>query len=111
MCWYLAHDPGPVPHLFRVLWLFWLQRDLEGQARSWVEQFRDAGPLDVQAIRSQIGKGGDQLMPMFINNEELETIAEELEKHRSEILKERYLPKVTTFPRVREVNENRAVPR
>ena len=38
--WYLAHDPGPVPHLFRVLWLFWLQRDLEGQARSWVEQFR-----------------------------------------------------------------------
>ena len=38
--WYLAHDPGPLPHLFRVLWLFWLQRDLEGQARSWVEQFR-----------------------------------------------------------------------
>ncbi len=48
--WYLAHDPEPLPHLFRVLWLFWLQRDLEGQARSWVEQFRhSAGPLDVQA--------------------------------------------------------------
>ena len=47
--WSLAHDPGPVPHLFRVLWLFWLQRDLEGQARSWVEQFRAAGPLDLQA--------------------------------------------------------------
>ena len=48
--WYLAHDPGPLPHLFRVLWLFWLQRDLEGQAGSWVEQFRHAaGPLDVQA--------------------------------------------------------------
>ena len=47
--WDLAHDPGPVPHLFRVLWLFWLQRDLEGQARSWVEQFLPAGPLDLQA--------------------------------------------------------------
>jgi predicted ATPase len=47
--WYLAHDPAPLPHLFRVLWLFWLQRDLEGQARSWVEQFRPAGPLDLQA--------------------------------------------------------------
>ena len=47
--WYLAHDPGPLPHLFRVLWLFWLQRDLEGQAGSWVAQFRHAaGPLDVQ---------------------------------------------------------------
>jgi predicted ATPase len=48
--WYLDHDPGPLPHLFRVLWLFWLQRDLEGQARSWVEQFRHAaGPLDLLA--------------------------------------------------------------
>ena len=47
--WYLAHDPGPLPHMFRVLWLFWLQRDLEGQARSWVEQFRPAGTLDLQA--------------------------------------------------------------
>jgi tetratricopeptide (TPR) repeat protein len=47
--WYLAHDAGPLPHLFRVLWLFWLQRDLEGQARSWVEQFRPAGPPDPRA--------------------------------------------------------------
>ena len=22
--WYLDHDPGPLPRLFRVLWLFWL---------------------------------------------------------------------------------------
>ncbi len=49
MRWQLAHDPGPVPHLFRVLWLFWLQRDLEGQAWSWVEQFRPAETLDLQA--------------------------------------------------------------
>jgi predicted ATPase len=47
--WYLAHDPGPLPHLFRILYLFWLQRDLEGQAQAWVEQFRPAGPLDLQA--------------------------------------------------------------
>ena len=36
--WYLAHEPGLLPHLFRVLWLFWSQRDLEREARSWVEQ-------------------------------------------------------------------------
>jgi predicted ATPase len=52
--WYLAHDPGPLPHLFRVLWLFWLQRDLEGQARSWVERFRPAGTLGLQA-RAELG--------------------------------------------------------
>ncbi len=47
--WYLAHDPGPLPHLFRVLWLFWSQRDLEREARSWVEQLLPAaGALDPQ---------------------------------------------------------------
>jgi predicted ATPase len=36
--WYLAHDPRPVPHLFRVLWPFWSQRDHLGEARAWIEQ-------------------------------------------------------------------------
>jgi predicted ATPase len=36
--WYLAHDPGPLPHLFRVLWPFWSQRDHLGEARSWIDQ-------------------------------------------------------------------------
>jgi tetratricopeptide (TPR) repeat protein len=48
--WYLAHDRGPLPHLFRVLCLFWTQRDLERQARSWVEQLLPAaGTLDPRA--------------------------------------------------------------
>ena len=25
--WFLDHDRGPLPHLFRILWLFWSQRD------------------------------------------------------------------------------------
>jgi predicted ATPase/class 3 adenylate cyclase len=36
--WYLAHDPTPLPHLFRVLWLFWSARDHLGEARAWVDQ-------------------------------------------------------------------------
>jgi predicted ATPase len=36
--WYLAHDSGPLPHLFRVLWLFWFLQDHQGEARSWVGQ-------------------------------------------------------------------------
>src|SRR5215472_5498343 len=48
--WYLAHDPAPLPHMFRVLWLFWSMRDLEGLARSWVEELLPAaGTLDQQA--------------------------------------------------------------
>ena len=48
--WYLAHDPGPLPHLFRILWLFWTAQDLEREAWSWVEQLLPAaGTLNPQA--------------------------------------------------------------
>src|SRR6185312_1009330 len=48
--WYLAHDPGPLPHLFRILWLFWTERDREHEGRPWVEQLLPhAGTLDPQA--------------------------------------------------------------
>jgi predicted ATPase len=48
--WYLAHDPTPLPHLFRVLWLFWSARDHLGEARAWVDQLLPtADALDPQA--------------------------------------------------------------
>jgi predicted ATPase len=48
--WYLAGDRTPLPHLFRVLWLFWTRRDREREARPWVEQLLPtAGTLDPQA--------------------------------------------------------------
>jgi predicted ATPase len=36
--WYLDHDRAPLPHLFRVLWLFWELRDHMAEAREWVGQ-------------------------------------------------------------------------
>jgi predicted ATPase len=48
--WYLAHDTGPLPHLFRALWPFWFLLDLVREGRSWVEQLLPAiGTLDPQA--------------------------------------------------------------
>ena len=48
--WYLADDPTPLPHLCRVLWLFWELRDHMGEARAWVGQLLPAaGSLDPQA--------------------------------------------------------------
>ena len=45
--WYLDNDTDPLPHLFRVLWLFWELRDHLGEARAWVEQLLPAaGSLD-----------------------------------------------------------------
>jgi predicted ATPase len=36
--WYLAHDRAPLPHLFRVLSLYWTVRERVDEARSWVDQ-------------------------------------------------------------------------
>jgi ATP/maltotriose-dependent transcriptional regulator MalT len=36
--WYLAHDPRPVPHLFRVLLPFWFFRNHMSEARAWIDQ-------------------------------------------------------------------------
>jgi predicted ATPase len=47
--WYLAYDRGPLPHLFRVLWLFWGLRDHLGEARSWIDQLPAADSREPQA--------------------------------------------------------------
>jgi predicted ATPase len=48
--WYLAHNRGPLPHLFRVLWPFWEQRDHLGTVHAWVESLMPtADSLEVQA--------------------------------------------------------------
>ncbi len=75
-------------------------------AKAWQEAFRDFGhEVGFQEVRSQIGKGGDQLMPVFLSRDELEQKGEALEEHRGKILRERYLPRVTAFPQVRELFE------
>ena len=75
-------------------------------ARAWVDAFHDYGhEIAFKQVRDQIGKGGDQFMPVFLSEEELEEKGEELEKHRGRIFKERYLPQITAFPEVRALFE------
>jgi predicted ATPase len=48
--WYLAHDPGPLPHLFQILWPFWTLRDHQHEARAWTDQLLPAADsLDAKA--------------------------------------------------------------
>jgi len=52
--WYLACDPAPLPHLFRILWPFWSMRDRMAEARPWVEELLpSAGSLDPQ-VRAEL---------------------------------------------------------
>src|ERR1700733_6634752 len=73
--------------------------DLHAQA--WQDAFRDFGhEVELKAIRDQIGKGGDQLLPVFLTRAEIDKDGPDLEKHRGDILKERYLSQIKAFPKV-----------
>lgn len=73
-------------------------------AKAWQDAFREFGhEIAFDAIRGQIGKGGDQLLPVFLPRAELDTQGKALESRRGQILKERYLPQIKPFPKVRDL--------
>jgi HAD superfamily hydrolase (TIGR01549 family) len=73
-------------------------------ARAWQEAFEHFGKrIRFEAVRAQIGKGGDQLMKEFLSPEELERLSEQIDRYRSELYKGKYLGQVRSFPRVREL--------
>jgi HAD superfamily hydrolase (TIGR01509 family) len=75
-------------------------------ARAWHDAFRLYGKQPpFEDVRAQIGKGGDQLMPVFLSKDELQRFGEELQARRSRIYRERYQPEVRAFAGVRPLFE------
>ena len=75
-------------------------------ARAWVEAFAHFGvETDGAKVRSQIGKGGDELMPVFLPPERVAREGKTIESFRSDLFKRTYLPEVRPFPAVRALFE------
>jgi HAD superfamily hydrolase (TIGR01509 family) len=75
-------------------------------AAAWVDAFRHFGiEVAYEDVRSQMGKGGDQLMPVFVDAERLKREGERIETFRTELFKRDYLPNVRAFPEVRALFE------
>jgi len=75
-------------------------------AAAWAVTFAKYGKqIDVNTVRRQIGKGSDQLLPVFFSPAELTQFGEHLEQERSELFKRDYLPRVKAFPQTRELFE------
>ena len=75
-------------------------------ARAWQEAFAHFGkrvPFD--EVRAQIGKGGDQLIPVFLSEDEVARVGEELDHYRSQLYQREYLKRVRPFPQVRSLFE------
>jgi HAD superfamily hydrolase (TIGR01509 family) len=75
---------------------------VDAHARSWVDAFGEFGHrLAFEEVRRQIGKGGDQLMPVFLSEAEIARTGKALEQRRGEIFRTVYLPGLKPFPGVR----------
>lgn len=73
-------------------------------AKAWQEAFEHFGyHIPFSEVRSQIGKGGDQLLPVFLSQEQLDRQGKDIEKFRGDLFKEKYLSQVKPFPKVREL--------
>lgn len=76
----------------------------DGHARSWEEVLERHGySISFDEIRKQMGKGGDQLLPVFLPKDVVERDEEKLGKERSRLFSEKYWPSAKPFPMVPEL--------
>src|SRR3954465_8792906 len=72
-------------------------------ARAWQEAFEHFGySFSFDDIRAQIGKGGDQLLPVFLSEEDQRSKGDELKEYRGDLFKKKYMDQVKPFPGVRD---------
>jgi HAD superfamily hydrolase (TIGR01549 family) len=75
-------------------------------AKAWVEALKHFGhEIAFQDLRSQIGKGGDQILHGLLPPEAIEQRGEEIKDFRADLFRRRYMPQVRAFPGVRELFE------
>ncbi len=73
-------------------------------ASAWQEALVKFGhQVTFEQARSQIGKGGDQLIPVFLSEAEQKDHGEEMEEWRGKLFKSKYLPLVRPFSAVPEL--------
>lgn len=75
---------------------------VDSHAIAWQEAFAAFGhEIELRRIRNQIGKGGDELIPVFLTASERRRHAREIEAYRLATFRAKYLPKIAPFAQVR----------
>jgi HAD superfamily hydrolase (TIGR01549 family) len=68
-------------------------------AHAWLDAFEHFGKkFSFEQMHSQIGKGGDLLVPDLLNAREIRTFGEKLKKWRKKRFQEHYMSQVEPFP-------------
>jgi HAD superfamily hydrolase (TIGR01509 family) len=73
-------------------------------AAAWKDAFAAIGiELELEAVRRQIGKGGDELIPVFAPWWKRKYVEEPLKAYRKHVFRADYMAQVKAFPKVREL--------
>ncbi len=81
-----------------------LLNSVDLHAIAWQEALEHFGyHVTFEQSRSQIGKGGDQLIPMFLSEDQQRDHGKELEEWRGNLFKSKYLSMVRPFSAVPEL--------
>src|SRR5580658_1414520 len=73
-------------------------------AEAWRRTFEHFGvEIGMDQAWSQIGKGGDQLIPVFIPESDRERLETEIKAFRKEIFHRDYLPRIVAFAQARDL--------
>lgn len=73
-------------------------------ALAWQAAFHEFDhDIDFKTLRDQIGKGGDQLMPVFLSKDMIDRIGKQVEARRGDIFAKQYLSRIKPFPGVRDL--------
>lgn len=76
----------------------------ELHAQAWQEAFRHFGrEIPVGEILRQIGKGGDHLIPVFLQGDDLRQHGAAIQQYKTELFMREYLPKVRAFAGIGEL--------
>jgi len=78
----------------------------DAHAQAWVDAFNESG-IDVSfaRVRRLIGMGGDKLMPIVAGIRHDSREGDRVSTRRGEIFHEYHLPRLSAFPRVRDLVE------
>ena len=75
-------------------------------AKAWQDAFREFGfDLPFDRVRSQIGKGSDQLIPALLPPDAAKAHGRAIDEFRGEHFKKEYMARIKPFSRVRELFE------
>jgi HAD superfamily hydrolase (TIGR01509 family) len=73
-------------------------------AAAWKDAFAVIGiGLELEEVRRQIGKGGDELIPVFAPWWKRKYVEEPLKRYRKHVFQADYMAQVKSFPQVREL--------